>query len=390
MKMIMLLTILCIFPVQFVFAENLNKRVDKLEKENWELKQRLDSLENQPKKFPTFDLEGFADVTYRFEKAANSADDQDNHFALGQLDLFITSALHERVDVLSETVFEFETATNEAVVDPERLWIRYTLSDLLKIKLGRMHTATSYWNTTYHHGQWLQTSIERPDIIAWEDEGGFLPQHGIGLEFAGRLQTDPMGFDYLLGVYNGRGRTPAEITNVVDHNAFKALSLMLRFSPTILDGFSFGFSGWYDQIPSNPTPSAAQLADGIVARAGETKEAIINGHLVYQAHHLSLTGEFFYIFHEDEATGIRTHNYGGYGEVGYQFSRLKPYVRFDYLNPDGADTYFAPNTADVLAYHLGFRWDIVDFAALKLEYALHDQDGRSLVHSGIANVAFHF
>ncbi len=49
---------------------------------------------------------------------------------------------------------------------------------------GRVHQPSSYWNTEFHHGQYLQNSITRPAIENWEDEGGVVTQHvgGILLE----------------------------------------------------------------------------------------------------------------------------------------------------------------------------------------------------------------
>lgn len=47
--------------------------------------------------------------------------------------------------------------------------------------LGRFHSPARYWNAAYHHGQYLQTSITRPLIEKFEDEGGILPAHVTGL-----------------------------------------------------------------------------------------------------------------------------------------------------------------------------------------------------------------
>ena len=49
---------------------------------------------------------------------------------------------------------------------------------------GRVHQPSSYWNTEFHHGQYLQNSITRPAIENWEDEGGVVTQHvgGVLLE----------------------------------------------------------------------------------------------------------------------------------------------------------------------------------------------------------------
>lgn len=46
----------------------------------------------------------------------------------------------------------------------ERVIIRYDLNDYFRVSFGRYHTLINYWNTAFHHGEWLQTSISRPCI----------------------------------------------------------------------------------------------------------------------------------------------------------------------------------------------------------------------------------
>jgi hypothetical protein len=65
----------------------------------------------------------------------------------------------------------------------ERLQVGIEASDNTTVWLGRYHQSTSVWNIFYHHGQYLQTSITRPRIEEWEDEGGLLPHHIIGVLF---------------------------------------------------------------------------------------------------------------------------------------------------------------------------------------------------------------
>jgi len=49
--------------------------------------------------------------------------------------------------------------------------------------IGRFHSPSRYWNAIYHHGQFLQTSISRPFLEQFEDDGGVLPTHSTGLMF---------------------------------------------------------------------------------------------------------------------------------------------------------------------------------------------------------------
>jgi hypothetical protein len=65
--------------------------------------------------------------------------------------------------------------------DLERLQVGWEPTEGSVIWLGRFHQASSVWNHEHHHGQFLQTSITRPAAEEWEDEGGIIPQHFVGL-----------------------------------------------------------------------------------------------------------------------------------------------------------------------------------------------------------------
>ncbi len=89
---------------------------------------------------PALALKGFADVSFKAEDDLNAGEQNPNSFALGQLDLFMTSELSDRINVLAETVFEFNE-DNEAALDVERLELKYAFSDLVNIRVGRMQYA---------------------------------------------------------------------------------------------------------------------------------------------------------------------------------------------------------------------------------------------------------
>jgi hypothetical protein len=65
--------------------------------------------------------------------------------------------------------------------DLERFQLGWQLSSDTIVWVGRYHQPTSVWNHDHHHGQYLQTSITRPDIEEWEDLRGVLPQHFTGI-----------------------------------------------------------------------------------------------------------------------------------------------------------------------------------------------------------------
>src|SRR5690349_870493 len=116
-------------------------------------------------------FQGFASATYKASDA-NPPEEGASlgfrpgsaaNFAIGDVDLFLTSQLSNRTSVLGEVVFS-EQDSGEFETDVERLLLKYNPSDYLKMSFGRFHTATSYYNTVFHHGLWLQTAADRPLI----------------------------------------------------------------------------------------------------------------------------------------------------------------------------------------------------------------------------------
>ena len=342
-------------------------------------------------KYPNLKIDGYSNIGYRYEKASKDVDDQSNSFGLGQVVLFFNSDLQEKLHVTSEIAFEFSSTDNEPGIDIERMIMTYDVSDALKISVGRFHAPISYWNIIYHHAAWMRTSVERPDLVAFEDDAGPLPIHLVGLNLTGTIFNGAvLKMDYNFGFGNGRGQKTTEVTNAFDHNAFKAFDLMLLFSPAAIDGLSFGPIGWFDRVPPNSAPSADDLADGILARANEMNEAITGGFLVYNHKHIEFLSEFDYIWHNDRGGGGTFKNYGAYAQIGYKFDKLTPYFQYDYLNYAAGDTFYAPNVLDLNGYHAGLRWDAFNFAALKFEYEIKDEQTHSLVHAGIVDASFHF
>ena len=132
---------------------------------------------------PRLLLRGYGDVGWNASDLKGSK----NSFALGQFNLFITSHLTDKVSFLSETVVEADQRTNEFGVDVERLELIYAVNDHLNLQFGRFHTAIGYYNTAYHHSAFMQTALGRPFLFAFEDGGGILPVHSVGMSATGAV-----------------------------------------------------------------------------------------------------------------------------------------------------------------------------------------------------------
>ena len=149
-------------------------------------------------------IRGFTDVDFVSFRDAG----QPNTFSVGQLDLFLSSQLASDFSTVGEVVFE-ANEDNAIGVDVERLLLQYSPSDSFTIAAGRFHTAVGYYNAAYHHGNWFQTAVGRPFIFRFEDEGGILPVHGVGLTAQGQIPSGEVGLRWIAEISNGRrSRSP--------------------------------------------------------------------------------------------------------------------------------------------------------------------------------------
>ena len=84
--------------------------------------------------------------------------------------LFVTS-------ISGPVRFLAEVLMSDQERELERFQFGYQLDAAQTLWLGRFHNPIGYWNSTYHHGSHLQTTILRPALIDYEDKGGVIPSH---------------------------------------------------------------------------------------------------------------------------------------------------------------------------------------------------------------------
>ena len=113
-------------------------------------------------------LRGFSDMSYVYD----STDDSQS-FRIGLVDFFLAKPIDAKTNFLVELGLEPSYAG--VGIDLERSYVQYVVGPWLKVSVGRFHTALGYWNDTYHHGGYLQTSVSRPVMERFEDNGGLLP-----------------------------------------------------------------------------------------------------------------------------------------------------------------------------------------------------------------------
>jgi hypothetical protein len=295
-------------------------------------------------------IRGFADIDLHGDNRKGDT----TSFTLGQLNLFVTSDISEKFKFLSEIVFE-AGRDNVFGVDLERYLLLYSHSDYFNLAIGRYHTAIGYYNTAYHHSTWLQTATGRPFLFLFEDQGGILPIHNVGVSASGLIPSGPLGLHYVAEVGNGRAsRSPQSeaVQNVVDENNHKAVNLALFARPEHARGLQVGFSVYRDLL----TP----------ANAPTIGETIFATHAVFVRPTFEWLNEFLVIRHVP--MGSRVFDTPGfYTQVSKLFGSYRPYFRYQYVNAANSEPVF-PQVGLQQGPSVGVRYNASEFVAFKLQY----------------------
>ena len=320
---------------------------------------------------PRLQIQGFADVNLN----ASSQKGSHTSFALGQLDLFITSRLSEKFDVLSELIAE-ANRRNEFTFEVHRLLLQYTPNDNLRLGVGRFHTAIGYYNTAYHHGSWFQTAANRPFIFAFESKGGILPLHNVGLQATGRVPGAPWGLRYVAEVGNGRAsRSPldAPVQTALDENNRKAFNLGLFARPNSVRGLQVGFSVYRDRLAPEGAPAVSQTIGA--------------GYIVFQNARYESLNEFVMMRLASNGRVFNTPAF--YTQFSRQFGSYRPFFRYQYVNvPSDNPLYSDVGRRNGPA--LGVRYDLTDFAAFKAQYEHTTRRRLSALDEFILQLSFTF
>jgi hypothetical protein len=305
------------------------------------------SLIEQPT-FPSMQIRGFGDVDF----SATDQKETNSGFNLGQFVLHVNSPLSKKVSVFGEIAFDPQ---HEGwTVDVERVIVRYDLNDYFKLSFGRFHTPINYWNTAYHHGVWLQTTISRPEMILFHGE--FLPAHFVGLMAEGNIPSGGANLGYNVGVGNGRSFFLHEPGQARDSNNNRAWFVNIYSRPARLYGLQVGGSVYRDKI---------NLADG-----RNFREWIASAHLVWTKGDPEFLAEFANVNHREILTNLVSNSQAFYVQLGYRLpwfeKTLKPYYRFEYIHTPHSEAVF--DNLDLVESILGLRYDISTYAAFKGEY----------------------
>jgi hypothetical protein len=307
--------------------------------------------------YPSLSVGGFGDTTFSGTGRGTS-----RYFNIGQQVLHFTSALGPKTHAFAELSFtprsDAGTGTPPATgfnAEVERAIVRLDHSDQLKFSFGRYHTPINWWNTAFHHGLWLQTSISRPEMARFG--GQFIPVHFIGALIEGALPTGMLNLNYNVGIGNGRGNVVSRGGDAGDANSELAWLVNLFARPEQVYGLQIGGSVYQDKI--------------VLPNGGpQYRETILSGHLVLQKETPEVIAEYAHVDHK-QVGGPTLKSEGYYVQVAYRlpglYRTLKPYFRYEKMGIPTGEPIFT-GVPCLRGSLFGVRYDIADYVAFKAEY----------------------
>ena len=300
-----------------------------------------------------------------FVEANTSIQDGKASFGFGEQDLFITSDLNDNFSFLGESVFKFSpSSSTHFSVGIERIVIKYNYKGNHSLLVGKHHTPINYWNDTYHHGRVFFPTVGRPLLFAAK----ILPIHTTGIALQG-LNLGKLKFGYNLMIGNGLGSS-----DIADNDKRKSISIATHIKP--VDKMQIGVSYYNDAI-------FRADSDG-----GTINQQLLSGSISYFGSKFEVLGESTFAINKTNSTGgVNTSASYIYG--GYKLNeKWIPYFRFDVLNFENDEMYFASD--DTISIVFGLRHEINYLTVVKLEYQHEDRDVAGPVDVLTAQIAVGF
>ena len=363
------------------FALTDTERINALEKQ---ISDMASGMSRHDTSGESLQIHGFMDVGF----TANSMKDPINYptgFNVGSLSFYLTPHFGDRVKALVEPNFEV-TSEGAVSTDLERLQIGYTFSDAATLWGGRFHTPYGYWNTGFHHGMQMQTSVLRPRFLDFEDKGGILPAHMVGLWASGKAKAGNGKFTYDVFAGNGpkivMGQNPVDpafpavivpqtpgtldvnLAGDDNHQAMVGLNLGYEFSGR-MDGLRVAVHSMRGDVDDDSNSSIT-----LRTLSNKTELNMVGASVVYLGGDWEVMSEYYH-FKDRDKSGINGTNksWADYIQIGRSFNALTPYVRFEKTELNQLDNYFNMQASgqSYSRQALGLRYNLNQNAALKFE-----------------------
>ncbi len=326
-------------------------------------------------------LHGFADVGAGW----SSGDDPNklNGFNGGLLDLYLTPQFGPRVKGLIEIALEYGS-DGALAVDMERLQLGYLVNDAVTLWAGRFHTPFGWWNTAFHHGANLQTSISRPRFIDFEDKGGFIPAHSVGVWASGKTPLAGAKISYDAFLANG----PRIADRTLDFNAFtdnspgKMLGANVGYLASgALSGLRVGLHAFGSTVQAYDTTSTAMSS---------TKLRMFGTYIGYDENDWEAIAESYHFGNTDMADGTKRSSNAWFAQLGRTLGAVTPYLRYEKASLDPLDNFFRSQEAgrSYTRSSLGARYELDALSSFKIELSRTRENATTLIDATGAPLPF--
>jgi hypothetical protein len=245
----------------------------------------------------------------------------------------------------------------------ERAQIGWKVAQDATIWAGRFHTPIGFWNTEFHHGAYLQTTIHRPQITNYEDENGLLPLHGMGALFQSKKTLGDSSLNVELSLASGP---------TLHHDGLEPIALLrkqrygrtggsakIAWQPQTTSNTQFGASAGRFTLPYED-----HFTDSI-------SQTVVNGFVNWEHERWRALGEIYIIRNNALEGGIRSQSTikSAYLQTEYRISdNLLGYFRVENTTAPLSDPLISrvPTVARHAAT-IGTRIELGKRLALKVE-----------------------
>ncbi len=272
----------------------------------------------------------------------------------------------------------------------ERFQLGYNISPLSSVSLGRFHTPFGYWHTEYHHGNYLQTSITRPAIDEFGEDGGVIPSHtsGILIEHGINLDQSFIDVSLIYGLsalieegHSGHGGHGSGSSVLHDADLFDMerddhetmYSLHLKYRPDEFEEDVYGFHYLSADMKIEDDEGMIDLTSfGIFASLFFDQLRMIGSWYVIDT---KVSGH-----HDTEEGSFNS----GYIQLEYQYNQMINYYgRMEESSGEKHDPYLEIVNGFVPADRVvGLRLDVFKQHAIKLEFSRekHNSESESIIY----------
>ncbi len=228
------------------------------------------------------------------------------------LDVFY-SASHERFRFLAEYV----TSPDHNMM--ERLQIGWLPTASSTLWLGRFHNPLGYWNTEFHHGSYLTTTISRPSVISFEEHGGnILPMHLNGLLLEGTTAS-PFSYSVAMGMgpkLEKVGLTPAKTLHPSNNHNQLSATARLVYKPQEDKMNELGIFAAHTRIPTEDIVMYMSMGSPLLT--GITQN-LVGAEVNHEFGDLRWIGEWYIVNNRLEAANTTVSHFftSGYLQIDY-------------------------------------------------------------------------